>query len=121
MRRLTYDTATLVREYTKKIKGDFPGISDEQISEICRYQFILTGREMEKGTLRNVRVQYLGAFYVPNSRVIGIRNKVKKLHQINKASDETLEYIEEICENFLDPDKFGKLITSKTPKRKISV
>lgn len=105
MGKTMYDPATLIKEYTKKIKGDYPGLTDDQISEICKYQFLLTRREIESGSLRTVRIKYFGSYQVFQSRAIGILNKVKRMHSLGKANDSTLEYVSDIVENFLQQEK----------------
>lgn len=101
MGKLIYDPVTLIREYGKLLKKDGIILSDDQINDICKYQFALTRREMELGTLRTVRIKYLGSFQVFKGRVVGIKNRVHKMLQSGKMRQETAMKIEDMCEMYL--------------------
>lgn len=105
MGKLIYDTNTLLKEYKEKIKGDFPGITDDQISEICKYQFLLVRKEIEMGTLRTVRIKYFGSFRVFKGRVLGIRNRMKRLYEAGRMKHENFQEIAEMCDNYLEQNK----------------
>lgn len=101
MAKLIYDPVTLIKEYGKRLKKDGIILSDEQINDICKYQFALTRREMELGTLRTVRIKYLGSFQVFKGRVIGIKNKVHEMMKSGKMRQETAMKLEDLCEMYL--------------------
>ena len=99
--RLHYDAATLIREYYQTIKGNY-NLTEEDISLICRYQFILTRRTIEAGSLATIRIKYMGTFTVFKGRVIGLFKRAKKLRADHKITAEDMERIELMATNYME-------------------
>lgn len=105
MGKLIYEAKTLFKMYAEFIRQVYPELTGEQIEDICKYQFTLVKREIEKGTLETIRIKYLGSFRVFKGRVIGIRNRAKKLYEEGKMKQEEFNAIEEMHNAFLEETK----------------
>lgn len=109
---MKYDPVTLINEYKKRVREKFPSISpaltDGDINDICRYQFILLHRTIESGSGQSVRIKYFGIFATYRSRAIAIVNKARKLYQEGKIKQEDLLAVEEVSENVLKQPKYGE-------------
>jgi len=106
MRKFTYDTEKLSKEYIEYLHNNFsslfPALTDQDVNTIIRYQFIMLHREMEKFTLRSVRFKYLGIFHVPRSRAIGYLNKMRVLFANHRIEKEYLDAVEQAVNNFVN-------------------
>lgn len=101
MAKLIYDPVTLIKEFIKKVREQGVVLPDNVISEICKYQFVAVRKEMESGSLQTIRIKYLGSFQVFRGRVIGIKNKMKRLNANGKVKQETADRVIEICDDYL--------------------
>ena len=106
MRKFTYDTQTLLKEYKEFLQTNYPSLflalTDVDINLICRYQFIMLHRQMSSGNFKPVRIKYFGVFSVPRSRAIGILNKAKKLLANHKITEEQLKVLETSVNIYLE-------------------
>jgi hypothetical protein len=106
MRKFTYDTEKLYKEYVEHLHNSFPSLfpalTDQDVNTIVRYQFIMLHREMHKFTLRSVRFKYLGIFHVPKSRAIGYLNKIKILFANHRVEKAYLDAVDEAVNNHVN-------------------
>lgn len=109
---IKYDPVTLINEYKKRVREKFPSISpaltDADINDICKYQFILLHRTIESGSGQAVRIKYFGIFNTYKSRAVAIVNKARKLYQEGKIKEEELIAVEEVKDNVLKQPKYGE-------------
>lgn len=112
----TLDFLTLVKEYREYLKQNRPDMypfvtSDAQLADICRYQFVMLHREIANGTLRPVRIKYLGLFKVPRSRAIGLLNKFRRLHGEGKLSEAALLGYTEVANRIINEPETDEIET----------
>ena len=93
--------ALYIQEYYELIKEKYPHLSHSQVDDICRTSFKLIRSEMQSGSLRTVRLMYLGSFKVNRGRAIGLLNKTHKMFKAEKVKKPTLDYITEIVSEYL--------------------
>ena len=109
---IKYDPVTLIHEYKQRVRERFaslsPALTDADINDICRYQFILLARTMEGGSGKAVRIKYLGIFDTYRSRAVSIVNKARRLYQEGKIKQEDLLAVEEVAENVMKEPKYGE-------------
>ncbi len=72
------ESQELVEEFYEKNKEKFPGLSFEQVKEICYAPFIMTRKEMESGSLATIRLKYFGTFLVYPKRVAAALRVMEK-------------------------------------------
>lgn len=101
MAKLIYDPVTLIKEFIKLVREQGIVLPDNVISEICKYQFVAVRKEMEAGSLQTIRIKYLGSFQVFRGRVIGIKNKMKRLNANGKVKQETADRVIDMCDDYL--------------------
>jgi hypothetical protein len=104
MGKPTYDAHALIRMFISMIGEKYPHLTNEQIVNVCKYQFVQVRKEMQKGTLRTIRLKYFGSFRVFKGRVIGTLNKAKKMQNIGRIKKERLEEIEQMAQEYLEGD-----------------
>ena len=90
-----------IDEFYEKIKTEYPHITAKQVDNICRTNFRMLKAEMQKGTLKKVRLRYLGSFLVYKGRAIGLYNKTVKMFEDEKINVDTLNYIRKIVKQYL--------------------
>lgn len=88
-------------EYYELIKDEYPHLTFSDVDRICRNNFKLIKAEMRKGSLKTIRLRYLGTFTVFRGRALGMLNKTRKMHQEGKVNDEIKIYIEGIVKEYL--------------------
>lgn len=79
-----------IMEYAKTISDKYPNLTFDQIYSICRSPFKLVAKEMMEGTLRDVRIKYLGVFCVFPGRVKGLLNLTKKNFKLGHVNQDML-------------------------------
>lgn len=70
-----------IKEFTKIIKEDYPNLSEERISEICKAPFIFLKKMMSLNKFIRVRLQYLGIFSVYLGRALHIKRNLEEIKQ----------------------------------------
>jgi hypothetical protein len=104
-------------EYYESIKDQYPHLTFTDIERVCRNNFRLIKSEMKKGSLRTIRLRYLGTFIVFKGRALGMLNKTRKMHQSGKVDEKTLVYIENIVKEYLKREYNETIPCSKIPER----
>jgi hypothetical protein len=90
----------LIVEFAKQMQVKLPELSLQQISAVCKAPFRLVASEMKVGSLRTVRIKYLGCFTVYPGRVKGMLKKTRLLHEKGTVPDSQLQDIENMAENY---------------------
>ena len=90
----------ILHNFAKQIADQYPELTPDQIYEICRTPFKLAANEIRSGSLKNIRIKYLGTFMVFPGRVKGILNFATKGLQTNKITEERFQGIKAICDNY---------------------
>lgn len=95
------EPAAFIAEYYESIKEKYPHLSQKQVDDICRNSFRLVKSEMQKGSLKKIRLKYFGSFVVNKGRAKGLLNKTVKMHREGKVDASILDYIRKIVKEFL--------------------
>ena len=92
--------ADLVEEFYEEIKNTYPDISLNEFRIICNSPFKFTKEVINRGTLKNVRLQYFGIFEVMSSRVKYSLQKLEENYKEKKISEERYNKRKEILERY---------------------
>lgn len=92
--------ADLVEEFYEEIKNTYPDLSLTEFKLICNSPFKFTKEVINRGTLKNVRLQYFGVFEVMPSRVKYSLQKLEENYKEKKISEERYNKRKEILENY---------------------
>ena len=92
--------ADLVEEFYEEIKNTYPDISLNEFRIICNSPFKFTKEVINRGTLKNVRLQYFGIFEVMPSRVKYSLKTLENNYKTGKITEERYNKRKEILENY---------------------
>lgn len=92
--------ADLVEEFYEEIKNTYPDISLNEFRIICNSPFKFTKEVINRGTLKNVRLQYFGVFEVMPSRVKYSLKTLENNYKTGKITEERYNKRKEILENY---------------------
>lgn len=94
------EPAEQIAEYYESIKHLHPNLSLAQVETICRSSSKLLKRELEKGSLKTVRLKYLGQFSVQKGRAKGMLRKTEIMFRREKVSLDIRNYIQGIVKEY---------------------
>ena len=80
--------ADLVEEFYEEIKNTYPDISLNEFRIICNSPFKFIKEVINRGVLKNVRLQYFGVFEVIPSRVKYSLKTLEENFKNNKISED---------------------------------
>ena len=92
--------ADLVEEFYEEIKNTYPNISLNEFRIICNSPFKFIKEVINRGVLKNVRLQYFGVFEVMPSRVKYSLQKLEENYKEKKISEERYNKRKEILERY---------------------
>lgn len=92
--------ADLVEEFYEEIKNTYPDISLNEFRIICNSPFKFTKEVINRGTLKNVRLQYFGVFEVMPSRVKYSLKTLENNYETGKITEERYNKRKEILERY---------------------
>lgn len=92
--------ADLVEEFYEEIKNTYPDISLNEFRIICNSPFKFTKEVINRGTLKNVRLQYFGIFEVMPSRVKYSLKTLENNYETGKITEERYNKRKEILERY---------------------
>lgn len=92
--------ADLVEEFYEEIKNTYPDISLNEFRIICNSPFKFTKEVINRGTLKNVRLQYFGVFEVMPSRVKYSLKTLENNYKTGKITEERYNKRKEILERY---------------------
>jgi F420-0:gamma-glutamyl ligase-like protein len=94
-----------IREYHATIKHLYPELTEKQIIDICKSPFKLVATEMKKGTMKDIRIKYLGCFTIFPGRVKGLLKKVTDLYENGKVNIEYLTEVQTLAQTYSNNQK----------------
>jgi hypothetical protein len=89
-----------IEDYYERVKDQYPHINIESFKEICRAPFILVKKEMERGTLKNIRIKYFAEFRVFPGRVKGAITSLEERFTNGKIDKESYDEYIQILRNY---------------------
>lgn len=89
-----------IREYYATIQHLYPELTEKQIIDICKSPFKFVASEMKKGTMKDIRIKYLGCFTIFPGRVKGLLKHVTDLYESGKTNIEHLTNIQKLANNY---------------------
>lgn len=92
--------ADLVEEFYEEIKNTYPDIPLNEFRIICNSPFKFTKEVINRGTLKNVRLQYFGVFEVMPSRVKYSLKTLENNYKTGKIIEERYNKRKEILERY---------------------
>ena len=92
--------ADLVEEFYEEIKNTYPDLSLTEFKLICNSPFKFTKEVINRGTLKNVRLQYFGIFEVMPSRVKYSLKTLENNYETGKITEERYNKRKEILGNY---------------------
>ena len=92
--------ADLVEEFYEEIKNTYPDIPLNEFRIICNSPFKFIKEVINRGVLKNVRLQYFGVFEVMPSRVKYSLQKLEENYKEKKISEERYNKRKEILEKY---------------------
>ena len=105
MGKLFTDVTGLIKEFISTIREKYPDLTEKQLIEVCKGQFLNARKEIEKGSLRTIRIKYFGSFRVYRSRAVGVLNFAKRRYENGKVSKQRYEELQHIVEAFLEEEE----------------
>ena len=98
--------ADVIEEFYKEKGHLYPNISLDEFRIICNSPFKFTKEVINKGTLKNIRLQYFGVFEVIPSRVKYSLKTLTENFKSNKITEERYNKRKEILSNYdINKDK----------------
>ena len=94
-----------IKKYYATIKEKYPDITEKQVIDICKSPFKLVASEMRKGTMKDIRIKYLGSFTIFPGRVKGLLNKVTKFYEDGKCGIESLTKMQTLTTTYNNNQK----------------
>ena len=92
--------ADLVEEFYEEIKNTYPDIPLNEFRIICNSPFKFIKEVINRGVLKNVRLQYFGVFEVMPSRVKYSLQSLENNFKDNKISEKRYLERKEVLENY---------------------
>ena len=92
--------ADLVEEFYEEIKNTYPDISLNEFRIICNSPFKFTKEVINRGILKNIRLQYFGVFEVMPSRVKYSLKTLENNYKTGKITEERYNKRKEILGNY---------------------
>ena len=92
--------ADLVEEFYEEIKNTYPDIPLNEFRIICNSPFKFIKEVINRGVLKNVRLQYFGVFEVMPSRVKYSLKTLENNYKTGKITEERYNKRKEILERY---------------------
>ena len=92
--------ADLVEEFYEEIKNTYPDISLNEFRIICNSPFKFTKEVINRGVLKNIRLQYFGVFEVMPSRVKYSLKTLENNYKTGKITEERYNKRKEILKAY---------------------
>ena len=92
--------ADLVEEFYEEIKNTYPDISLNEFRIICNSPFKFIKEVINRGVLKNVRLQYFGVFEVMPSRVKYSLKTLENNYKTGKITEERYNKRKEILKAY---------------------
>ena len=92
--------ADLVEEFYEEIKNTYPDISLNEFRIICNSPFKFTKEVINRGILKNIRLQYFGVFEVMPSRVKYSLKTLENNYKTGKITEERYNKRKEILKAY---------------------
>lgn len=89
-----------IEKFYEQEKSFFPDLSLNEFKLICSSPFKFTKEVINRGTLKNVRLQYFGVFEVMPSRVKYSLKTIQENYETGKITKERYEKRKEILGNY---------------------
>ena len=90
----------LIEEFYEEIKHIYPNLSINEFRIICNSPFKFAKEIINRGTLKNIRLQYFGVFEVMPSRVKYSLKTLEDNFKKNKITEEKYNKRKEILERY---------------------
>ena len=92
--------ADLIEEFYEEVKNTYPDISLNEFRIICNSPFKFIKEVINRGVLKNVRLQYFGVFEVMPSRVKYSLKTLENNYKTGKITEERYNKRKEILERY---------------------
>lgn len=92
------DTNKLLAGYFEIVKKEYPEITMEQLSVICRSPFVFLKEQMKKVSLPIIRFQFFGAFVVYNKTKTRMEGVTQQLYDEGRISKEKYDKIQQLVQ-----------------------
>ena len=90
----------LIEEFYEENKHTYPDLSISEFRIICNSPFKFIKEVINRGVLKNIRLQYFGVFEVMPSRVKYSLQKLEENYKEKKISEERYNKRKEILEKY---------------------
>ena len=90
----------LIEEFYEENKHTYPDLSINEFRNICNSPFKFAKEIINRGTLKNIRLQYFGVFEVMPSRVKYSLKTLEDNFKKNKITEEKYNKRKEILERY---------------------
>ena len=96
------DNQQLMSEFYDKIQEGIPGVSFEQLKDICFGPWRFVKDEMESGNLTTIRLKYFGTFQVYQGRAENMLYNLDKRLETKKITTEYHEKYSVMIKTYLN-------------------
>ena len=90
----------IIEKFYEQEKSSYPDLSLTEFKLICNSPFKFTKEVMNRGTLKNVRLQYFGIFEVMSSRVKYFLKILENNYEAGKITEERYNKRKEILDKY---------------------
>ena len=90
----------IIEKFYEQEKSSYPDLSLTEFKLICSSPFKFTKEVINRGTLKNVRLQYFGIFEVMSSRVKYFLKTLENNYEAGKITEERYNKRKEILGNY---------------------
>lgn len=90
----------VIEEFYEQEKHSYADLSLAEFKLICNSPFKFTKEVINRGTLKNVRLQYFGVFEVSSSRVKYSLKTLEDNYETGKITKERYDKRKEILDNY---------------------
>ena len=90
----------IIEKFYEQEKSSYPDLSLTEFKLICNSPFKFTKEVINRGTLKNVRLQYFGIFEVMPSRVKYSLKTLENNYETGKITEERYNKRKEILDNY---------------------
>lgn len=91
----------LLEEYYQQVKSKYPGLTKEQLKDICSGPWESFKEEMKSGNLKEVRFKYFGVFKVYEGRAKNLLSAIEAKFKKGLVTEKRYNRIKTMIHNFL--------------------
>lgn len=95
---------TLIEDFYKDVKLDYPNLSLDDFKKICRQPFSYLRSQIEDPNLPEIRLKYFGKFIVYPNRARAMLKYSDKSHLSGRIDDERYNEIQTMLKKYLDEE-----------------